>query len=831
MSGERLWLLAPLSGWVLPLRDVPDPVFAQGMAGDGLAIDPTSAEVLAPCAGEVVLLPGARHAVTIRDGTVEVMVHAGIDTVKLGGEGFTLLVRAGERVTAMQPLLRIDLDRVARAAPSLVTPLLIAAGGRIVSRVEGRRIAAGEPCLEIEREGSSVAADAGETHRHSVAMPFEHGLHVRPAAQVVAVLKAFRCEVSLRHRDRTANARSTVAMMTLGARQGDAVEIVARGSDAAQALDALIALFEAQVPAARPAPVAPVAQGRVIATVASRGFAMGPAAPWTMPQPAVVERGGDRATEGGALIKALDAVVVSLEERAAQATGDSRAVLEGHAALARDPELQSRAAAHIEHGASAGHAWRQASRETASELEALDDARMRERAADLRDLESQVLRVLRGESPEESRRVPAGSIVIADELLPSEVLALLAQGAAGACLARGGATSHAAILAAASGLPMLVAAGEGVLAIAAGTALVLDAEQGILEIDPAAARRASLGEASASRTAERASDLASAAQPALTQDGIRIAVLANLGGAAEVEPALRQGAEGCGLLRTEFLFLDRRDAPSEAEQRTQYQRIATSLGGRPLAIRTMDVGGDKPLPYLPAPHEDNPALGLRGIRAGLREPALLREQLRAIAGVTPAGVARVLLPMVNELDELRRVRAMLAEVVREAGLPMPALGVMIETPASALLADQVASVADFLSIGTNDLSQYTLAIDRGHAELARGLDALHPAVLRLIAMTVEGAKAHGRSVSVCGALAGDEDALPILVGLGIRELSATAAALPRIKRRIRSLDSGECKRAAVEALAAADAPAVRDIARAALGRDEPLGVSVEGGLR
>jgi phosphoenolpyruvate-protein phosphotransferase len=831
MSVERVTLLAPLSGWALPLREVPDPVFAQGMAGDGVAIDPTSAEVLAPCAGEVVLLPGARHAVTIRDGALEVMVHAGIDTVKLGGAGFTLLVRAGERVTAAQPLLRIDLDRVARAAPSLVTPILVAAGGRILSRVEGRRVVAGEPCLEIEREGAAVESDAGDAHRRTVAMPFEHGLHVRPAAQVVTALKAFRCEVSLRHRDRTANARSTVAMMTLGARQGETVEIIARGSDAPQALAALLALFEAQSPAAARGAAVTDSRGRIAATIASRGFAVGPAAPWALPEIPVEARGRDPATEHAALMKGLDAVVAYLEAAAAETTGESRAVLGGHATLAQDPELQARAAEHIARGASAGHAWRQASRETARQLEDVDDARMRERAADLRDLESQVLRVLGGESPRESRRVAAGSIVIADELLPSQVLALVSQGAAGACLARGGATSHAAILAAANGLPMLVAAGDGVLAIAAGTALVLDAEQGMLEIDPPAARLASLGEASASRAAERASDLASAGKPAVTGDGLRIAVMANLGGASEVEAALRQGAEGCGLLRTEFLFLDRGEAPSEAEQRAEYQRIAASLGGRPVAIRTMDVGGDKPLPYLPMPREDNPALGLRGVRASLRDPSLLRDQLRAIAGVTPTGVARVLLPMVTELDELLRVRSMLAEIVREAGRPMPALGVMIETPASALLATQLASVADFLSIGTNDLSQYTLAIDRGHAELARSLDALHPAVLRLIAMTVEGAKAHGRSVSVCGALAGDDDALPILIGLGVRELSATSAVLPRIKRRIRALEAAACARAAAEALSAPDAASVRLIARGVMAPSEQTGVPVEGGLR
>ena len=830
----RVPILAPLSGWALPLAEVPDPVFAGAMAGDGIAIDPASAEVLAPCDGEVVLLPGARHALTIRDGALEVMVHAGIDTVKLGGEGFTLLVRNGDRVRAGQPLLRIDLDRVARAAPSLVTPVLVAAGGRIVSRVHGRRVVAGEPCMEIEREGAATQASGGSsTLRRSVRMPFEHGLHVRPAAQVVNALRAFTCEVTFRHGGRTANAKSTVAMMTLGARRGDALEIIAVGTDAAAALAALEPLFAADaatLPVAHPR-AATLAQGRLHATIASRGFAMGPAAAWDEPEREVPERGAGPAAERSALAKALDAVVAYLEAMAAQTRGESRAVMEGHATLARDPELCSQAEARIAAGESAAHAWRQATRETSAVLQALDDPRMRERAADLRDLEAQVLRVLAGEPPQETRRVPAGSIVIASDLLPSHVLALQRQQAAGLCLARGGATSHAAILAAANGIPMLVAAGDAVLSIPPGTPLVLDAEQGVLEVDPPAAQRAAHERTRATRAQERTSDLAAAQSPAMTRDGVRVSVLANLGGADEAEAALRQGAEGCGLLRTEFLFLDRRDAPGEEEQRSEYQRIAAALGGRPLAVRTMDVGGDKPLPYLPMPDEENPALGLRGLRGGLRDPALLRAQLRAIAAVEPAGVARALLPMVTDLEEVERARDMLNVAAQSLGRPMPALGVMIETPASALRVAQLATVADFFSIGTNDLSQYTLAMDRGHPELAARLDALHPAVLRLIAMTVEGAARLGRSVSVCGALAGDDDALPILVGLGIRELSVTVSAIPRIKRRVRALDTAACVRAAGRALEARDAAAVRALARELLAESTLGSMATEGGVR
>jgi phosphoenolpyruvate-protein kinase (PTS system EI component) len=335
----------------------------------------------------------------------------------------------------------------------------------------------------------------------------------------------------------------------------------------------------------------------------------------------------------------------------------------------------------------------------------------------------------------------------------------------------------------------------------------------------------------AQRAAERVADMAAAQHESHTLDGVRIGVNANLGSLAEARPAVDSGAEGCGLLRTEFLFLERRDPPDEEEQAREYQAIAVALGGRPLAIRTLDIGGDKPIPYLPLPHEENPALGLRGIRVSLARPDLLRTQLRAILRVQPAGQCRVLLPMVTDLSDLQAVRAILADCVRERGAAAtPALGVMIETPASALLAETLAAEADFLSIGTNDLSQYTLAADRGHPDLAPRLDALHPAVLRLIAMVAQAGHAKHKTVSVCGALGSDVDALPILIGLGIHEVSATPAMIPRLKRMARLLDARECRELARRALEQSTAAAVRELAAVARARARAISTdSISGG--
>jgi phosphocarrier protein FPr/phosphocarrier protein len=404
----------------------------------------------------------------------------------------------------------------------------------------------------------------------------------------------------------------------------------------------------------------------------------------------------------------------------------------------------------------------------------------------------------------------AHAILIARELLPSQLIALDEARVAGIAMAAGGATSHAAILAAAMGIPALVALGPAVLGVPDGTPLVLDAGRGVLEIDPGETRLVAAHARVAALTAQRAALAAAAQRESHTADGTRIEVLANIGSLAEAQAAVRNGAEGCGLLRTEFLFLDRLSPPTEAEQSAEYQKIADVLGARPLTIRTLDAGGDKPIAYLPLPEEENPALGLRGVRTSLAFPELLRTQLRAVLAVRGPAQCRLLLPMISDVEEIQAVRRLLEEVCGELGrAERIRVGVMIETPAAALLAERIAAVADFLSIGTNDLTQYTLAMDRGHPQLAARLDALHPAVLRLIAQTAEGARTHGRHAAVCGGLASEPLVAPLLVGLGVQELSAVPAVIPQLKARIQGASLSDCRALAQQALEQPSAAAVR----------------------
>lgn len=821
---ERL-VLSPMAGWLAPLAEVPDQAFAGGMVGEGVAVDPTDAVVRAPFDGVVVGLPASRHALTIRaDDGVEVLIHVGLETVALNGAGFTVHAAEGARVRAGDPLLTLDLDIIADGAKSLMSPVVVVGGGAAVRPLSpGRRVAAGEAILSVVVEQAPATDASGAAVVRSVRAPLPHGLHARPAARIVACAKGFDARVILHAGQRQADATSLVAMMGLGVQDGDELRLTASGPQAKAALEALAALIAAGLEDAGVEPTAPLVapavqpilgeDGELILSgvLAAPGLVIGRAVRLRQMEIAAPEEGQGVAVETRALHEALGAVRARVAEAAASGSAQRRAIMAAHLAFLDDPGLLAGAEQAIAEGRSAGFGWRAATRAGAEMFQAMGDRRMAERADDLLDLERQVLTELTGAPPPAPPALGPGSIIVADDLLPSQLMALDTVEVAGLCTARGGPTSHVAILAAAMGLPALVAVGEGLERVEDGALVVLDADGRRLIAHPSAARQAAAQSAAAALARRRADARAQALDVCHTADGARVEVFANLGDAAEAAPAVQGGAEGCGLLRTEFLFLERETAPSEDEQRVQYQAIADALDGRPLIIRTLDAGGDKPLSYLPTPPEENPALGLRGVRSGLHRPDILLTQLRAVCRVRSKGTVAVMLPMIASVAEVRQVRALLEVAVAETGGVSPVLGVMIETPAAAMTVDRLAPAIDFISIGTNDLTQYALAMDRQNSALAAQLDSLHPAVLRLIAQATEGA-ASLKWIGVCGGLASDLLAAPILIGLGVRELSAAPAMVAEVKALVRRLTMDDCRRLAVEALGQDSAEAVRALA-------------------
>ncbi|WP_294272199.1 phosphoenolpyruvate--protein phosphotransferase [uncultured Sphingomonas sp.] len=801
-----LTIYAPLAGWVTPLAEVPDPVFAEKMLGDGVAIDPVNDALCAPCDATVLTVHEAGHAVTLRstDG-YELICHIGIDTVSLGGKGLTPQVQAGAKVLAGQPLIRFDLDYLVQNAPAVVTPVIVADATRYaVEPIAKGLVAVGDPLLRVVPLGgeAEVGDTGGETLVEETVVALSHGLHARPAARLVEAVRKHDARVTLYHGDRHASALSAVGLLGLGLGHGTTVRIEASGAQAAGALAAVIAFLNDATPEETPVDVpAPVrGEGPGLGGVpAAPGLAVGPIHRLTRAAIPVETRAGTVDEERARLTRALDTVRESLA-KAAAAGGARGGVMAAHGAMLADPTLTDAAFAAIGRGLSAGVAWQEAITEQVAVLLSSGDRRIAERADDLRDLERHVLAALAG-LPIEGPSVPSGAILVAEDLLPSQVAALDAAVVAGIALVKGGPTSHAAILAAGMGLPMAVAFGEPLAALEDGRVIVLDADRGLVDPEPDSEAQSTARDTIARRKAEM--EAARAAQgPCRMADGTRIEMFANLGSVADAEAAVAEGAEGCGLLRTEFLFLERATAPTRDEQARDYQAIADALGDRPMIVRLLDVGGDKPAPYMDLPVEENPALGLRGIRVSLADPQLLEDQVAAILAVRQP--CRIMAPMVASLSELEAVRAV---VERQGG--KAEVGVMIETPAAAISADILARKADFFSIGTNDLTQYTLAMDRGNAAVAAGVDGLHPAVLRLIGTTCDGAARHDTPVGVCGSLAADRLAVPILLGLGVTELSVPPARVAAIKALVGKLDMVKCRAAAIAALALPSAAAVR----------------------
>jgi phosphoenolpyruvate-protein phosphotransferase/dihydroxyacetone kinase phosphotransfer subunit len=659
-----------------------------------------------------------------------------------------------------------------------------------------------------------------------------HGLHARPAARFVQTASSFDARVVVR--DVTngrgpADAASLNAVATLGATKGHELEITVTGPQADEAAEAIHALaarsFDDRPDPAGPSvwpasPASPIADAPTAAGeervlrghAASPGIAIGTVRHFRtpdLPLPDVASEGTEHelAALDAALDLGRDAIAGQRAAVLARAGAAEAEIFDAHLLLLRDEALLEPARQSIRaEGSSAARAWHDVVERTAAGWDALDDEYLRARAADVRSVGAQVLAGLLG-IPMPRPTLDAPGVLVAADLSPADTASLDPDVVLGIVTASGGPTSHAAVLARSMGIPAVVGVGEVLTAVAEGTGIAIDGASGLVYVEPNRTLIGRLGAARQELEVRMRTAKASAHEPARTADGTSIEVSANIGSPDDAAAAVSAGADGVGLFRTEFLFMGRLSMPDELEQEAAYRRAAEALAGRPLTIRTLDVGADKPLPYLAQPPEANPFLGVRGIRLGLERPELLGTQLRAILRVAKDHPVRLMFPMIATFEELRAAKE---ELDRSGARPSSLeVGIMIEVPSAALLAARLAPEVDFFSIGTNDLTQYTMAADRGNVRVAALADALHPAVLRLIAETVDAAGTHGCWVGVCGELAGDPNATRVLVGLGVRELSMAAPAIATVKQAVRSTDSGEARSIADEALGCATAEEVR----------------------
>ena len=837
----HLKLTAPLTGVLVPIEQVPDPVFAQKMVGEGISIDPVSNRLLAPCDGEVIHILPSKHAVSMRAaGGLEILLHIGLDTVKMRGEGFEVLVEVGDHVRSGDPLVVFDLDMVATSAKSVLTQMVIANSDLLSSFTASQGfVTAGvddvAEAVVAAPSGEDATVAVGRTvTSDAVVVPNPVGLHARPAAVLSQLAQQYTSDIRIKRGEDQANAKSVMAIMGLEVSQGDKVQIIAHGPDAAEAVHDLASalrdglgeegvvpivealLGEVEVPAvpavrARPRSDDP---NLLLGVAASPGLAIGTTLRVVREDIEVKEEASDRHRERRILNDAIDRALVQIGALGSRLEQDAdpgkAAIFAAHREILRDPDLLDIASSAIDKGKTAAFAWRAAYTLYADRLAGLKNELLAERATDVRDVGRRVLEEVTGQRREKAE-IPAGTIVIAEDLTPSDTASFDRTRVVGFCTAAGGASSHVAIIARSLDIPAVAGIEPRAMEIPDGSLVILDGARGTLRTNATEAEVAAIRRHQEQHAKRRAEDLAHAEEPAATTDGHHLEIVANIGGLEDAQNAMTNGAEGVGLLRSEFIFLGRTSAPTEDEQAQIYTDIAKSLRpGQPLVIRTLDVGGDKPLPYLPIPPEENPFLGIRGVRVGLDRPEILRSQVRAILRAVDAGAKiSVMFPMVATLDDFREAKKIFEEERERLGVAPVPVGIMVEVPAGAVMAPQFAAEVDFFSVGTNDLTQYTLAMDRGHPKLAPQVDGLNPAVLGLIGLATTAAHAAGKWVGVCGGIASDPQAVPILVGLGVDELSVSIPAIPAVKAQIRTLSLTGCEELAARALTQDSAAAVR----------------------
>lgn len=694
-----------------------------------------------------------------------------------------------------------------------------------------------QPSLPAQPDQHSASQPDTPAAQLCIVMPNKLGFHARPAARLAQALALFHADVTLQNSTRgkpAADARSVNAILLQSARQGDEIIFRAGGPDAAPALSAIRQLADAnfgdddpkpaQKPSAKtPAPPAkPAKENELRGIAASPGVGIGLAQVMAARARVSDARVSDPAQAWQDLQTALEAVrakLAALGEAARKKSGAAAGdIFSATLVMLDDAGLRETARKDIyETKLNPAAAWVNATENMAAQLDAADDEYLRARSTDVRDLGHQVAAHLQGAN---GHAGPAsGAVLIADDFAPADVAGLADGAVAGLCAARGSHTSHAAILARGFGIPCVFGLGDGILALAQDTPLIVDGTAGAVFIRPDEATKAEYERQLAARRAAEAAAREQRHALAQTQDGIRVEIAANIGSVEQARKAAELGAEGVGLFRTEFLFLERATAPSEDEQAEVYTAAARALQGRPLVIRTLDAGGDKPIPYLNLPPEANPFLGFRAVRIGLALPELFMTQLRAIARAVLACSAdgasagiRVMFPMIATLAEFRAAKELLVQALDEVGCAArPEIGMMVEIPSAVFDAEKFAPETDFFSIGTNDLTQYLFAAERGNDRVAHLADSAHPVVLRAIEQVAQAARAAGKWVGICGELAGDPAILPILVGLGVNELSMSARLIPQAKQLVRGLTLPAAQTLAQRALACENAAQVRAI--------------------
>ncbi|MBO4707612.1 MAG: phosphoenolpyruvate--protein phosphotransferase [Elusimicrobiaceae bacterium] len=827
MTLKTLTLHSPVKGNLIDLSKIPDEAFAQKMLGDGIAIKPQENFIYSPTDAVVKTLHKCLHAIVLEKDGLEILIHIGIDSVSLKGQRFKTFIQEGDHITKGQKLIEFDKDFLAQYAKDNTVVMVIVSPQNVTLKKENlQEIDSQAKVLEVVYDQDTKANKTSNNNSTIITEEFsvsnKTGLHARPAGEVAKLAQGFTdTDVFIIKNGREANAKSVVEILRLSIDYGDKIQIKSQGLQANEATEEIkkfiqnddikgtmiknndLQTFQT---------LNKTGETKIKGIGIFDGLSIGKSYLVKDIQFKLEEKSTLTPEEElSKFLTALNHVKSALdkERHAIYGQKEREEILLAHITILEDPFLIQETRQAIAKGYSAAFAFSSAVERAIDVLKNTGNEILRSRIADFIDLESRLLTDLTGTSyglPD----FKEDTILIAKELL-SHHLRDINSHVTGIIMAEGSTLSHVSIMIKNLGIPTIIGTGPIALDIPDGKDIILDSRSGTITVDPV--NMEEIKQKVQSIKVSREKNLLHAFEEARTIDGTEIIVSGNIGTIEQAEQSAQQGAQGIGLVRTEFLFANTQKPPTEQEQYEIYQKIADLQKGNPVIIRTLDVGADKHIPFMPQIREDNPILGRRGIRTSFANVDLFKTQLRAIMKVKPYGIAKIMIPMVTFIEEIRTVRRFVKEEQEKLGIDKVSLGMMMEVPAAAIMAKEFAKEADFFSIGTNDLTQYTLALDRSHPTLNFLSDSLNPSVLLMINSIVEGAKSQNIPVGVCGAVASEPAGAILLIGLGIRALSVVPTMVADIKALIRQLDIKKCQRVAQQSLTCKNVAEVRTLVK------------------
>jgi phosphoenolpyruvate-protein phosphotransferase len=829
---KKVPVYAPLIGAVVNLADVPDMVFADKLVGDGVAIEPFDCHIYAPISGVIKSIHRAKHAISlVSQDEVEILLHIGLETVQLDGSAFNLKVKVGDVVNNGDILGEFDLDLLSKTAKSLISPLLLInqAGYQIEPIVTNKVIVKQVNTLLFNVLIPNTKQTQNQDPMQDLiskdliaSVPIKisnlYGIHARPAALISAEATKHSGEIIIEKSSKLANAKSIIELLGLAVNRGDEVVIYATNQVVVESITSIINQFEDNdtklpliTPTTRQQIVGTTNGNSYFGAVASHGLAVGRLVVRHSLNFEIIEQATDINHEQTLLLNAINQVTQELQKTIAlqdAANQEIKDILATQLVLLADPNLVANALKLIKQQKTAAYAIKRTIDEQLTVLLNTNNQLLIERQADLNDIYKQILLAINGVKPQ-TLQLNEPTILVAHELTPLDIINLDSN-IVGLVSVKGGITSHVAILSRAKQVPLLVGVAESILNLNTTNLAIIDAQSGVLNTLPTEQELDKLAQQIVEDKKRQQVEQQAAKNAAITTDGVEINCLANIASVADAMLVHNCGASGVGLFRTEFMYMDKQVAPDVDKQYQVYAEIAVAIGDYPFIIRTLDAGGEKPISYLPQQHTNNAMLGMRGIRLSLAYKEIFIKQLLAILKLNHPQV-KVMLPMVSTIEEYREVKQLIADLAKQQQFANNIeLGIMVEVPSVALQADIFAKEVDFFSIGTNDLTQYILAMDRENSEFALQVDHLHPAVLRAINLVASSASKYNRLLSVCGVMASETLAIPILIGLGINNLSMSINSIPANKAFIRRLDFGLCQDVAKHCLNLATATEVRE---------------------